>query len=147
MLQSYLAWYQLIISSDPTSCIAFGWKLDNPDPGKGPPIPKGVDGSWPWHINIFYTYIYKYIFIQIMYVHIWFQFKSSNSRLGNVTHKGKRSPSNHTARSQFLNAVFLCFCVRSGVDVFVAECSPSLDAQSATHGLLLRILYTCRNLW
>ena len=72
------------------------------------------------HKYFLYVYIYIY-FIQIMYVHIWFQFKSSNSRLGNVTHKGKRSPSNHTARSQFLNAVFLCFCVRSGVDVFVAE--------------------------
>ena len=41
MLQSYVAWYQLI-SSHPTSCVAVCWRLDGPDPfPQGPPIPQG----------------------------------------------------------------------------------------------------------
>ncbi len=44
MLQSYLAWYQLI-SSYPTGCIAVGWRLDDPQPfPQSPPIPQ--EGGW-----------------------------------------------------------------------------------------------------
>ncbi len=46
MLQSYLAWYQLI-SSYPTSGIAVGWRVDDPHPfSQGPPIPEGGGGWW-----------------------------------------------------------------------------------------------------
>ena len=83
MLQPYLAWYQLI-SSYPTSCIAVGWRLDDPHPfPHTPPIPQGggeVDGLWPWqwqggwgetrnleHMCIYiYTYIYKYMYIRVL---------------------------------------------------------------------------------
>ena len=50
MLQSYVAWYQLI-SSHPTSCVAACWRLDGPDPfPQGPPIPQGGAG---YHCSIY----------------------------------------------------------------------------------------------
>ena len=50
MLQSYVAWYQLI-SSHPASCIAVCWRLDDPDPfPQGPPIPQGGG------LSLFYLY-------------------------------------------------------------------------------------------
>ena len=45
MLQSCLVWYQLT-SSYPTSCIAVGWRLDDPQAfPQDPPIPQG-EGAW-----------------------------------------------------------------------------------------------------
>ena len=49
MLQSNVAWYQLI-SFHPASCIAVCWRLDDPDPfPQGPPIPQGGAG---YHCSI-----------------------------------------------------------------------------------------------
>ena len=50
MLQSNVAWYQLI-SCHPASCIDVCWGLDDPDPfPQGPPIPQGGAG---YHCSIY----------------------------------------------------------------------------------------------
>ena len=50
MLQSNIAWYQLI-SLHPASCIAVCWRLDDPGPfPQGPPIPQGGAG---YHCSIY----------------------------------------------------------------------------------------------
>ena len=67
MLQSYLAWYQLF-SSHPTSCIAVGWRLDDPHPfPQGPPIPQGGGG-----LSLFYLYL-KSLLLSLCYL-IWSSF-------------------------------------------------------------------------
>ena len=51
MLQSNVAWYQLV-SFHPASCIAVSWRLDDPDPfPQGPPIPQG--GGAGYHCSIY----------------------------------------------------------------------------------------------
>ena len=68
MLQSYVAWYQLI-SSHPTSCVAVCWRLDDPDPfPQGPPIPQGRAG-----LSLFYLYP-ESILLSLGYL-IWSSFQ------------------------------------------------------------------------
>ena len=68
MLQSFVAWYQLI-SSHSASCIAVCWRLDDPDPfPQGPPIPQGGGG-----LSLFYLYP-KSILLSLRYL-IWSSFQ------------------------------------------------------------------------
>ena len=68
MLQSYVAWYQLI-SSHPTGCVAACWRLDGPDPfPQGPPIPQGGAG---YHCSI---YILNLSTLSLPYL-IWSSFQ------------------------------------------------------------------------
>ena len=68
MLQSCVAWYQLI-SSHPTSCVAVCWRLDGPDPfPQGPPIPQGGAG---YHCSI---YILNLSTLSLRYL-IWSSFQ------------------------------------------------------------------------
>ena len=68
MLQSYVAWYQLI-SSHPTSCVAVCWRLHGPDPfPQGPPIPQGGAG---YHCSI---YILNLSTLSLRYL-IWSSFQ------------------------------------------------------------------------
>ena len=67
MLQSFVAWYQLI-SSHSASCIAVCWRLDDPDPfPQGPPIPRGGG------LSQFYLYP-KSISLSLRYL-IWSSFQ------------------------------------------------------------------------
>ena len=68
MIQSYVAWDQLI-SYHPTSCIAVGWRLDDPDPfPQGPPIPQGGGG-----VPLFY--LYPEPILLSLRCHIWSGFQ------------------------------------------------------------------------
>ena len=71
MLQSYVAWYQLISSHrHPTSCAAVCWRLDGPNPfPQGPPIPQG--GAASYHCSI---YILNLSALSLRYL-IWSTFQ------------------------------------------------------------------------
>ena len=86
MLQSYAAWYQLI-SSHPTTCIAVGWRLDDPDPFPQSPLfylyPTSILLSIHDFIRSSFQYlILNYILVNYFIIHACFAWNQLSSSHG-----------------------------------------------------------------